>query len=90
LHEQVIKAFQIQIERGQTELNGKLNDIDILKCCILNDEAQNILDLSIEKFALSFRAINKVLKVARTIADLDNIKLIEAKHIIEALSYRKR
>ena len=90
LHEKVIKAFQIQIKRGQTELNGKLNDIDILKYCILNDEAQNILDLSIEKFALSFRAINKVLKVARTIADLDNIKLIEAKHIIEALSYRKR
>ena len=52
--------------------------------------AQNILDISIQKFALSFRAINKVLKVGRTIADLEGSKNIDSKHIIEALSYRKR
>jgi magnesium chelatase family protein len=90
LHKKVIDAFNIQKRRGQIELNGKLNDMDINKYCILNNDAKNILDLSIEKFTLSFRAINKVLKVGRTIADLDNSANIQSKHIIEALSYRKR
>ncbi|MEA3554724.1 MAG: YifB family Mg chelatase-like AAA ATPase [Campylobacterota bacterium] len=90
LHKQVIEAFKLQKLRGQTQLNGKLNDVDILKYCILTNDAQDILDLSIQKFALSFRAINKVLKVSRTIADLNSCELIDTKHIIEALSYRKR
>ena len=90
LHIQVIKAFRLQKLRGQDQLNGKLCDTDILKYCILTDDAKIILDKSIQKFALSFRAINKVLKVGRTIADLNNSNFINTKHIIEALSYRKR
>jgi len=90
LHQKVIEAFKLQKLRGQNELNGKLNDVDIKKYCILTKEAQNILDISISKFVLSFRAINKVLKVARTIADLDYKEYIDTRHIIEALSYRKR
>ncbi len=90
LHIQVINTFKVQKQRGQVELNGKLSDVDIKKYCILSSDAQNILDMSIQKFALSFRAINKVLKVGRTIADLDDSINIENKHIIEALSYRKR
>ncbi|MEA2051029.1 MAG: YifB family Mg chelatase-like AAA ATPase [Campylobacterota bacterium] len=90
LHDKVIDAFKIQKQRGQSELNGKLSDTDIKKYCILDTQAQNILDISIEKFALSFRAINKVLKVSRTIADLNHSDLILKEHIIESLSYRKR
>ncbi len=90
LHYKVIEVFKIQKLRGQEELNGKLSDKDIKKYCILSSDAQNILDISIEKFTLSFRAVNKVLKVGRTIADLDNKDTIEKQHIIEALSYRKR
>ena len=90
LHNKVIDAFKLQKLRGQQELNGKLNDVDIKKYCILTKEAQNILDISITKFVLSFRAINKVLKVSRTIADLNSKELIDISHIIEALSYRKR
>jgi len=90
LHEKVIEAFKLQKLRGQTELNGKLCDTDIKKYCVLTKEAQNILDISIEKFTLSFRAINKVLKVARTIADLNYLETIDTVHVIEALSYRKR
>ena len=90
LHEKVIEAFKLQKLRGQTELNGKLCDTDIKKYCVLTKEAQNILDISIEKFTLSFRAINKVLKVARTIADLNYLETIDTAHVIEALSYRKR
>jgi magnesium chelatase family protein len=90
LHEKVIDAFKLQKLRGQNELNGKLNDVDVKEYCVLTKEAQNILDISIEKFVLSFRAINKVLKVSRTIADLDSKELIDTSHVIEALSYRKR
>lgn len=90
LHQQVINAFKLQKLRGQKELNGKLSDVDIKKYCLLTKEAQNMLDISISKFVLSFRAINKVLKVSRTIADLDGKEYIDTKHIIEALSYRKR
>ncbi len=90
LHKQVIGAFKIQKLRGQKNLNGKLNDKEIKQYCILDNEAQIILDLSIEKFQLSFRSVNKVLKVSRTIADLQNSKIIKKEHLIEALSYRKR
>jgi len=89
-HDKVIEAFKLQKLRGQKELNGKLNDIDIKKYCVLTDQAKSILDASISKFVLSFRAINKVLKVARTIADLDYKDQIDSAHIIEALGYRKR
>jgi len=90
LHKKVIGAFKLQKLRGQKELNGKLSDVDIKKYCTLTKEAQNILDISITKFVLSFRAINKVLKVSRTIADLDSKEYIDTSHVIEALSYRKR
>jgi len=90
MHNKVIEAFKLQKLRGQKELNGKLNDIDIKKYCVLTAQAKSILDISISKFVLSFRAINKVLKVARTIADLDYKEQIDSTHIIEALSYRKR
>lgn len=90
LHNRVIEAFKIQKLRGQKELNGKLSDKEIEKYCVLDDEAKSILDLSIEKFQLSFRGINKVLKVSRTLADLDNSADIKKEHLIDALSFRKR
>jgi len=90
LHTQVLEAFKVQKLRGQVNLNGKLDDMEIKKYCILEDDAQKILDISIEKFQLSFRGVNKVLKVARTIADLDKSAKIQKQHIIQSLNYRKR
>jgi magnesium chelatase family protein len=90
LHKQVLNAFQNQMKRGQSNLNGKLSDKDILKYCILDDDAKILLDKAISNYTLSFRAINKVLKVARTIADLDNKITIQTIDILESLSYRKR
>jgi magnesium chelatase family protein len=90
LHAKVIEAFKLQKLRGQKSLNGKLDDIEIKKYCVLKKDAQEILESSIERFQLSFRGINKILKVSRTIADLDSSEFILKKHIIEALSFRKR
>jgi len=90
LHKIVNKAFVRQKLRGQKDLNGKLNDEAVKKYCVLDDDAQKILDMAISNFALSFRAINKVLKVARTIADIEECEHIQKTHLMESLSYRKR
>jgi magnesium chelatase family protein len=90
MHNVVLKTFIKQISRGQKELNGKLSEEEIKKYCILNDEAQNILDMAIQNYSLSFRAINKILKVSRTIADIEEEDYINKNHVLEALNYRKR
>lgn len=90
LHQQVIKAFIKQKNRGQKEFNGKLNDEDIKKYCILNQEAQIILEKAILNYKLSFRSINKVLKVARTIADLNDNEYITKNDLLKSLDFRKR
>jgi magnesium chelatase family protein len=90
MHEMVLNVFKIQMQRGQSDLNGKLKDKDIKKYCVLDEEGENILNTATQNYSLSFRSINKVLKVARTIADLENSINIKKEHIFEALSFRKR
>lgn len=90
LHEKVIGAFIKQKQRAQSDLNGKLSDEELNKYCVLNDSCKNILQQATTRFSLSFRSINKVLKVARTIADIEGFDEINDKHLMEALSYRKR
>jgi len=90
MHEMVINAFIKQIKRGQSNLNGKLRDEDIAKHCVLDSKGEEILALATRNYALSFRSINKVLKVARTIADIENSENIKKEHLYEALSFRKR
>ena len=90
LHAIVRNAFSLQMSRGQKELNGKLREDDILKYCILDYESNDILQNAIEKFSLSFRSINKILKVSRTIADINNSINICKNHLLESLSYRNR
>ena len=89
LFEKTIKAFELQIKR-QNKLNGNLNEAEIKKYCILDDEAKNILNTAINNFNLSQRSVNKVLKVSRTIADLNNNEIIKKEDILKALSYRRR
>ena len=90
LFNNVLKAFKIQKLRGQKELNGKLSDLDIKKYCKLDNESQVIMDKAIQNYKLSFRSINKVLKVARTIADINDNKLITKADLLQSLSYRRR
>jgi len=90
LHENVIKAFTKQKNRGQKELNGKLADEDIKKYCILDEESQIIMEKARFNYQLSFRSINKVLKVARTIADLNDNEIITKNDILQSLNFRRR
>lgn len=90
LHKSVIKVFEKQILRGQKNLNGKLSDKDIKKYCILDNECNDILEKAILNFQLSYRSINKVLKVARTIADLNDHEKIQKSDLLKSLNFRKR
>ena len=58
------------------------------KFCLLTDEAQQALKLAFEKLGLSARAYDKVLRVSKTIADLDESDMIDTHHILEAVQYR--
>ncbi|HEX5622800.1 MAG TPA: ATP-binding protein, partial [Sulfuricurvum sp.] len=90
LHTKVRKAFLHQKHRGQKHLNGSLSDQEIALHCALDEETQGSMDQAIGRFNLSFRAVTRVLKVARTIADIEDSDQIQKGHLLEALSYRKR
>ena len=90
MYKVVLSVFEIQKKRGQKELNGKLSDEEIAKFCILDEAARATLNSAIAKYNLSQRGINKTLKVARSIADIDKSDIITKNHILESLSYRIR
>ena len=83
----VIDTRKIQMLRNN-KLNSQLSPKEIQIHCLLSDEDNNYLEQALIKLGLSARAWHRILKVSRTIADLDNSKNIERKHISEALSYR--
>ncbi|RDU65033.1 YifB family Mg chelatase-like AAA ATPase [Helicobacter sp. MIT 14-3879] len=88
LFKQVLDAFSMQKSRNQGKLNGKLNDSEIEKFCALNEENLNLLELAVQRYGLSFRGRQKILKVARSIADLNKSENIKKEHLLESLSYR--
>lgn len=90
LFDKVLGAFRMQKERGQSALNGKLDDREAERFCALPEALDGILGQAIRRFSLSQRGITKLKKVARTIADLDSSCEITKEHLLEALSYRKR
>ncbi|PXY91030.1 YifB family Mg chelatase-like AAA ATPase [Gilliamella apis] len=83
----VIDTRKIQMLRNN-KLNSQLSPKEIQIHCQLSDEDNNYLEQALIKLGLSARAWHRILKVSRTIADLDCSKNIERKHISEALSYR--
>lgn len=91
IKQRVNKARKIQLERykeskilSNSELTPKLID----KYCKLDEKGKQILENAFNKLKLSARAYGRILKVARTIADLEESKHIEVKHIAEAIQYR--
>ena len=68
--------------------NAELTPKMIEKYCVLNEECKKILELAFNKLGLSARAYGRILKVARTIADLDGSNNIQKQHLAEAIQYR--
>lgn len=65
-----------------------MSNVDIEKLANISDEALKIAISSTEKLKLSTRVYYRILRVARTIADIDASETVEVRHILEALSYR--
>ena len=90
--ERVNKARNVQLERFKENKgiysNAKMGEKEFKKYCSLNKECTDLLEMAFRKLNLSARAYNRILKVARTIADLDGKENIEKAHILEAIQYR--
>ena len=91
MREQVTRARQLQHERfrkKQQRLNGQMTSRQVREFCRLDVEGMRVLTASVQEMGLSARAHDKVLRIARTIADLDDSEKIRREHVNEAVNYR--
>lgn len=86
----VFEAFVRQKERGQKNFNGKMSEKEVEQFCKLDNECEELIIKMREKFGLSQRGVQRVKRVARSIADLEGCEMIKKSHLIEAFGYRKR
>ena len=91
IKKRVDSARKIQTQRFESTkvfCNAKMNNAQIKKYCQLDKNCSKVLEVAFDNLKLTGRAYNRILKVARTIADLEGSENIEKDHIIEAISYR--
>jgi len=93
IRNRVIQAWQIQKERFKQEpiyINAEMKNSHIKKYCPLEKEVEQLLQQAGVKFQLSARSYLKMIKIARTIADLEKSPGVELSHMAEALQYRPK
>ncbi|MEN9946549.1 MAG: hypothetical protein RLZZ293_935 [Pseudomonadota bacterium] len=88
IRQRVIQAREIQLSR-QHKLNYQLNNDEIEQYCQLETNAKTLMQQIIDKYCLSARGYYRQLKLARTIADLDQAQTITAKHLSLAIQYKQ-
>ncbi len=91
IRKRIEKSRKIQLNRFRGRKiynNSHMTRKDIEKYCLLSKEARNLLSQAMEKLNLSARAYDKILKLSRTIADLDLLDEVQTVHIAEAIQYR--
>ncbi len=89
----VVKAVELQRTRfvnKKTIMNSEMSSKDLKELLMLKEDAKEIMKNAMKTLALSARSFNKVLKVSRTIADLEGSREVESAHILEALQYRPK
>ncbi|HTW96647.1 MAG TPA: ATP-binding protein, partial [Candidatus Methylomirabilis sp.] len=93
IRERVTKARAIQAERFKKDkfiANAEMSSEKVRQCCALNDEAKKLIAAAVSSLNLSARAYFRILKLARTIADLEEKREISPTHLAEALQYREK
>lgn len=92
VRERVIKAREVQekryINNDGVHCNAQMSSKQLRDICKIDEAGNQLLKTAMEKLGLSARAYDRILKVARTIADLDGIEKIETNHLAEAIQYR--
>ena len=89
----VERARQIQRERfkgKKLSCNAEMTPVEVREFCHIEPSAQSLLRTAMKSFSLSARIFHRLLKVARTIADLDGAEVIKTNHLAEAIQYRSR
>jgi magnesium chelatase family protein len=92
VRERVLRARKIQTERYREEkmlyANAQMPPRLMRKFCAISSDGEKLLESAIQRLGLSARAHDRILKVGRTIADLEGAESIEPKHLSEAIQYR--
>ena len=91
MKELVQSTIEIQRERFKDDsinYNSQMGEYHLKKYCSLSEESHKILKIAVDRFGFSARSYSKILKIARTIADIEKESSIQPKHIKEAISYR--
>jgi len=91
IRERVQIARNIQLQRFKNKnivSNSEMGQADIKEYCKINDQSREMLKKIVEKYQMSARGFFRILKISRTIADLDQSKEINAGHVMEAIQYR--
>ncbi|MCK6650810.1 MAG: YifB family Mg chelatase-like AAA ATPase, partial [Bacteroidia bacterium] len=92
VRDRVVKAREIQEERFKDKegvhCNAQIGSKQLREVCKIDEAGNQLLKTAMERLGLSARAYDRILKVARTIADLDNSENIETNHLAEAIQYR--
>ncbi|MCP4372313.1 MAG: ATP-dependent protease, partial [Deltaproteobacteria bacterium] len=91
IRKRVEPARAIQSNRfARTKIycNAQMSSRHIKKYCVIDEASSDLLETAIDKLGLSARAYNRILKISRTIADLEGITDIQVDHISEAIQYR--
>jgi magnesium chelatase family protein len=92
IRKRVIKAWDIQKERYKNEkikFNGRLTPMLIKKYISLTQDAETILMNALKTLNLTLRSFHKIIKIARTIADLEGVEKVNTSHLLEAISYQR-
>ena len=91
VRKRVVAAREIQNKRlGAGRTNAKMSQEELKKFCDLDEEDKRFLISALESLQISARSYDKILKISRTIADLNGDEKINKKHLLEAISFRRR
>jgi magnesium chelatase family protein len=93
VQERVEETRRRQRERfsaGRLSCNAEMTPSEVREYCRVEEPAQGLLKAAMQQLSLSARAFHRILKLARTVADLEGKESIEAPHLAEAIQYRPR